>query len=96
MSILGDESSNDLLTVILDKLETEKVYLQVWDITNQITYLGWLESASGYGDYREIVLSNSETYSFDEKLISKAPRSYIALRKENFWIEFKPKMEVTE
>ena len=95
MSILGNKKSNDLLEDILNKLKTNKVYVEISDNKSKVSYLGWLESTSGRGDYRDFLLSDSETYSFDDKLISKAPRSYISLRSDSLCIAFKAKNEET-
>ena len=83
---------DDLLTVLLNKLKREKTLVKISDLTNEISYIGRIESFSEFGDFREIVLINSEVFTFDQKLRSKEDRCYIALRKENFWIDF-PKIK---
>ena len=78
----------DLWTNQLTQGTKREKFVRIRDSVKKLIFTGWVEGFSEYDDFRELLLSDVEVYDFDEILISKSDFTYLALPKDNIWMDF--------
>lgn len=78
----------DMLTMILDEEGDKEIYVEIYDLVNKVYYMGWVIQYSEYGDLREFLLLDVAIIGQNKKIISQSPKTYVALRKDSFLVNF--------
>ena len=68
--------------------DESRKFVKITDSVRKLIFTGWVDGFSEYDDFRELLLSDLEVYDFDEILISKSDTTYLALPKDNIWMDF--------